>query len=44
MRICCMIQGAQTGALQQLEGREGKGDGREAQEGGDLGVPMADSC
>ena len=29
-----MIQGAQTGALQQLEGREGKGDGREIQEGG----------
>jgi len=27
-------------------GREmgGKGDGREVQEGGDMGLPMADSC
>ena len=44
MRICCMTQGAQTGALRQLEGQEGKGDGREIQEGGNTGVPMADSC
>ena len=39
-----MIQGAQTGALQQLEGREGKGDGRGVWEGRDMGVPVADSC
>ena len=25
-------------------GRGGKGDGKEVQEGGDMGVPMADSC
>ena len=27
-----------------LEGWDGEGDGREVQEGGDLGGPMADSC
>ena len=27
-----------------LEGWEGEGDGRKFQEGGDMGVPMADSC
>ena len=27
-----------------LEGWDGEGDGREAQEGGDICVPMADSC
>ena len=34
----------QTGALQQAEGWGGKGDGRGFWEGGDMGVPMADSC
>ena len=33
----------QTGALCLAEGWGGEGDGREAQEGGDMGVPMADS-
>ena len=37
------------GALKQglcdnLEGWDGEGDGREVWEGGDTGVPMADSC
>ena len=27
-----------------LEGWDGEGDGREAQEGGDIHIPMADSC
>ena len=37
----CVTQG--TGALWQVEGWDGEGDGREVQEGGDMGVPMADS-
>ena len=44
MGICCMTQGTQTGALWQAEGWDGKGDGKEVWEGGDMGVPMADSC
>ena len=43
MGICCMTQRTQTGALQQAEGWVGEGDRRNAQEGGDMGVPMADS-
>lgn len=27
-----------------LEGEDGMGSGREAQEGGDVQIPMADSC
>ena len=27
-----------------LEGWDGKGDGREVQRGGDICIPMADSC
>ena len=27
-----------------LEGWNGDGDGREAQKGGDISIPMADSC
>ena len=39
--ICCMMQGAQSGA--HLEGWGGVGGGREVQEGGDICTPMADS-
>ena len=39
-----MTQRTQTGALQQLERWDGKGDGREGQEGGDICIPRADSC
>ena len=39
-----MTQGTQTGALYQAEGWVGEGDGREVREGGDMSVPMADSC
>ena len=44
MRICCMSQGTQTGALYQPRGVGREGDGREVQEGGDISIPMADSC
>ena len=44
MGIFCTTQGIQTGALWQAEGWGGEGDGREVQEGGDMDVPMADSC
>ena len=43
MGICCMTQGTQTGALQQAEGWGGKRDGREVLDGGNMGIPMADS-
>ena len=43
--MCCMMQGAQTLVLcDNLEGWGGEGGGREVQEGGDIGIPMADSC
>ena len=42
--ICCMSQGTQTGALYQLRGWNGEGDGREVQKGGNICIPMADSC
>ena len=31
-------------ALRQAEGWDEDGDGRDVQEGGDTGIPMADSC
>ena len=39
-----MVQETQTGLCINLEGWGGDGDGREAQKGGDLCIPMADSC
>ena len=36
-------QETQTGALY-LEGWDGEGDRREVQKGGDICIPMADSC
>ena len=44
MGICCVTQGTQTGPVWQAEGWDGEEDGREVREGGDKGVPMADSC
>ena len=32
------------GLCDNLEGWDGEGGGREFQEGGDIGIPMADSC
>ena len=43
MGVCCMSQGTQTGALQQVEGWGGEGDGRDVWEWGDMGVDMPDS-
>ena len=40
MGIWYMTQGTQTGP----KGYDRKGDGREVWEGGDMGVPMSDSC
>ena len=39
-----MTQGAQTGALWQPGGGDGVGGEREVQEGGDICIPMTDSC
>ena len=36
--------GNSTGALYQPRGVDGEGDGREIQKGGDICIPMADSC
>ena len=44
MGICCMAQEIQTGLFINLEGWDGEGDGREFQKGGDICIPMADSC
>ena len=43
MGICDMAQETQELCIN-LEGQEGVGDGREVQKGGDICVPMADSC
>ena len=42
--VCCMAQETQTGALRQPRGVVWEGDGKEAEEGGDVCIPMADSC
>ena len=42
--MCCMIQGAQIRYSDNLEGWDGEGGGKEAQEGGDTHILMADSC
>ena len=44
MGICYMAQETQTGALYQPRGLGWEGDGKEAQEGEDICIPMADSC
>ena len=42
--ICCMAQETQTGALYQPRGVEWGGRWGEVQTGGDISIPMADSC
>ena len=44
MGICSMTQETETRALWQADGWGREGDGREVWEGGDMDVPMADSC
>ena len=39
-----MAQETQTGAPYQPRGWDGEGDGREIQKGGDVCIPMTDSC
>ena len=39
-----MAQEIQTGALNQPGGGDGEGEGREVLKGGDVCIPMADSC
>ena len=39
-----MTQGAQSSALWQPRGVAWVGDGKEVQEGGDIYIPVADSC
>ena len=39
-----MAQETQTGALYHPRGVGAEGDGREFQRGGDICIPMADSC
>ena len=42
--ICCMTQEFNLVLCDNLEEWDGVEDGREAQEGGDICIPMADSC
>jgi len=44
MGICYMSQETQTVALSQPRGVGGEGNGRGVQKGGDICIPMADSC
>ena len=44
MGICCMAQETQMGLCINLEGWIGEVDGREIQMGGNICIPMADSC
>ena len=42
--ISCMAHELSPGLCGNLESWDGVGGGREVQEGGDRGIPMADSC
>ena len=44
MGICCMAQETHTGALYQPRGLDRVGGRKEAQKGGGICIPMADSC
>ena len=44
MEIYCMNKGTQIRAINNLEGWESVGGGKEVQEGGDRDIPTADSC
>ena len=44
VRICRMTQGTQTGLCDNLERWGGLGDERKVQEGGDICIPIAESC
>ena len=38
------LRDSNSSSVTTLEGWDGEGDGREVQEGGDICIPMADSC
>ena len=40
----CDAGSSSWGLCDNLQGRDGVGDGREVQEGGDICIPIADSC
>ena len=42
--FACMAQETQKGLCINLEGWDGEGDRRKFQKGGDICIPMADSC
>ena len=44
MEICCMAQGTQTGLYDNQEGWDGVGEGSEAQEAGNICIPLAYPC
>ena len=44
MGICYMAQETQTALVINRVGWDGEGDGREVQKGGDMCIPMTDSC
>ena len=44
MGICCMAQENQKGLCINLKGWGEEADGRGTQKGGDICIPMADSC
>ena len=44
MGICYMAQETQTELGINQVGWDGEGDGREVQKGGDMCIPMTDSC
>ena len=44
MGLCRMAPETQTGALINLKGWNGEGDGREVEKGGEICIPVADSC
>ena len=45
MDICCVTQGTQDCQALWQSRRVGlEGDGKDVREGGDMGVPMANSC
>ena len=42
--FAAILRELKQGLCDKLEAWDGEGDGKEVQEGGDMGVPMADSC
>ena len=44
MEFFVWLRKLKQGLCINLEGRDGEGDGREFQKGGDICIPMSDSC